>query len=73
MRTLTGIGLLAAASLTLSGCGRPAETATSQPEATPVAKAGKKCPDPNIRDMKDPCSPYYYPGVKGSFKGDKGL
>lgn len=73
MRNLTSIVVLAAGSLALAGCGRPAETATAQPEAAPVAKAGRKCPDPNIHDNKDPCSPNYYPGVKGSFTNRTGL
>jgi len=53
--------LAAAAVLTLAACGKPASQA-AQP-ATPAsapAPAKQKCPDPDIRDMNNPCSPYYY-------------
>jgi hypothetical protein len=69
MRIARTIALCSLA-LVVSSCGRPTE---AQREAAPAAKTEKKCPDPNIHDSTDPCSPNYYKPVQGSFKDDKGL
>lgn len=55
----------------VSGCG-PRETAkSSTPSTAKGALAGRRCPDPNIRDAKDPCSPSYLSPYKPRFKRDK--
>ena len=46
--------------LGLAGCSREAARPSAGQKAEPVPVAGRKCPDPNIRDRKDPCSPYYW-------------
>ena len=49
-----------AMAVVLNGCGNPAEkSSTDGPPAAP-SPAARKCPDPNIRDPKNPCSPYYW-------------
>ncbi|CAN7657155.1 hypothetical protein LJR225_005207 [Phenylobacterium sp. LjRoot225] len=60
MRLILKVVTLAAA-LALAGCGKPAPQAaqTPAPASAPVP-AKQKCPDPDIRDMNNPCSPYYY-------------
>ena len=59
-----------AAVLLLVGCSKPEATASAQP-AVPTAPAKAKCPDPSIKDHTNPCSPYYYKPVQGSFKNQK--
>lgn len=55
--------------LTLSGCGKPADKPpTAQASGVPNEK---KCPDPNIRDSKDPCSPYYWKPKDSALKNAK--
>jgi len=54
----------------VASCSRPQE-ATNISAAQQTVE--KKCPDPNIHDSSDPCSPNYYKPVQGGFKGDKGL
>jgi len=54
----------------VASCGRPQE-ATTNSAAKPSVE--KKCPDPDIHDSSNPCSPNYYKPVQGGFKGEKGV
>jgi hypothetical protein len=54
----TAASLAALVCLGLAGCSREAAQPTAGQK--PVPAAGRKCPDPNIRDRNDPCSPYYW-------------
>lgn len=45
--------------LSLAACG-PSPGQKKDP-AQKAAKAGRKCPDPDLRDKRDPCSPMYLP------------
>jgi hypothetical protein len=44
---------------TLSGCSRSA-TQQEMPNTSNTVISGRKCPDPDIRDSKNPCSPLYW-------------
>lgn len=66
-RLITSFALLGL--LSLGACGKP-DQADRKAESPPPA-AGRKCPDPSIKDSSDPCSSNYYKPVKGSFKGQK--
>lgn len=60
-----------AMAVVLNGCGNPAEkSSTDGPPAAP-SPAARKCPDPNIRDPKDPCSPYYWKPKDSALKNAK--
>ena len=57
--------------LGLAGCSREAAQPSAGQRAEPVPAAGRKCPDPNIRDSKDPCSPYYWKPKDSALKDAK--
>lgn len=50
--------LIVGIALCLSACGAPTDE-PSKPPAKPAAAKAKKCPDPDNRDSKDPCSVAY--------------
>lgn len=60
-----------AMALALAGCGKPAEKSAAETPAAISAPAARKCPDPNIRDPKDPCSPYYWQPKDSALKNAK--
>ena len=57
--------------LGLAGCSREAAQPSAGQKAEPVPAAGRKCPDPNIRDSKDPCSLYYWKPKDSALKDAK--
>ena len=57
--------------LGLAGCSREAAQPSAGQKAEPVPAAGRKCPDPNLRDSKDPCSPYYWKPKDSALKDAK--
>jgi hypothetical protein len=57
--------------LLLAGCGKPADKSATETPAAASSQAGRKCPDPNIRDPKDPCSPYYWKPKDSALKNAK--
>lgn len=57
--------------LGLAGCSREAAQPSAGQKAQPIPAAGRKCPDPNIRDSKDPCSPYYWKPKDSALKDAK--
>ncbi|WP_343699601.1 hypothetical protein [Caulobacter sp.] len=61
--------LTLALALGLAACG-PQPTNAAKAPAKPVAAKGRKCPDPDIRDTKDPCSVAYLTPHKPRFKVD---
>lgn len=62
---------LFAMAVVLSGCGKPVEKSSAQGPATAPSPAARKCPDPDIRDSKDPCSPYYWKPKDSALKNAK--
>ncbi len=63
-----------AVSLVLAACGPASDRPSAKPGAKLVGKSGlgaKKCPDPDIRDTKDPCSVAYLPPYKPRVQRDK--
>lgn len=70
MRLAYPLALAAVAAAVLTACG-PGES--SHPAAKPArttSKPGRKCPDLNNHDSKDPCSPGYLEPYKPRFKRD---
>lgn len=65
------VTLAALICLGLAGCSREAAQPSAGQKAEPVPAAGRKCPDPNIRDSKDPCSPYYWKPKDSALKDAK--
>jgi hypothetical protein len=63
--------MLVAAALSVGGCGRQASKPVAPEPPTPASAPGRKCPDPNIRDTKDPCSPYYWQPKGSALKNAK--
>lgn len=76
--------LIPRASLTLAlcalavGCGPAPADRSGKPAAQPAARAeraaapkARKCPDPDNRDAKDPCSASYIAPYKPAFKRDR--
>ena len=61
--------LILAVALGVPACG-PQPTNASKAPAKPAATKDRKCPDPDIRDTKDPCSVAYLTPHKPRFKGD---
>jgi hypothetical protein len=57
--------------LGLAGCSREAAQPSADQKAKPVPAADRKCPDPNIRDRNDPCSPYYWKPKDSALKDAK--
>ena len=57
--------------LGLAGCSREAAQPSAGQKAGSVPAVGHKCPDPNIRDRNDPCSPYYWKPKDSALKGAK--
>ena len=55
----------------LTGCGQPAEKSSTEGPAAAPSAATRKCPDPNIRDPKDPCSPSYWKPKDSALKNAK--
>lgn len=55
--------------LAVTACGKAGDHTNMPTNAAPSAV--HKCPDPNIRDQNNPCSPYYYKPPVNSFKGQK--
>lgn len=66
-RALVLIGPLA---LLASGCGPAPAKPVGKPPAKAVVKP-RKCPDPEIRDTKDPCSIAYLEPYKPRVQRDK--
>ncbi|WP_062098359.1 hypothetical protein [Caulobacter sp. CCH5-E12] len=66
--TRTSVIVLASA-LVLAACG-PQPSKDAKAASKPVAAKARKCPDPDIRDTKDPCSVAYLTPHKPRFKGD---
>lgn len=62
---------LFAMAVVLNGCGKPAEKSSTEASAPAPSPAARKCPDPNIRDPKDPCSPYYWKPKDSALKNAK--
>jgi hypothetical protein len=57
--------------LGLVGCGRePAKPPAAQ-QSGPIPSAAHKCPDPDIRDRNNPCSPYYWKPKDSALKNAK--
>lgn len=69
-RSLVPSALFTAA-LALAGCGKPAEKSSPETPAPASSPAARKCPDPSIRDPKDPCSPYYWHPKDSALKNAK--
>ena len=64
---MTRIALILVLASSLASCSpggsRPTHSQTSKP-------FGRKCPDPDLREMNDPCSPMYLHRQKPRFKRD---
>lgn len=71
MSLRTAASLAALICLGLAGCSREAAPPSAGEKAAPVTAAGRKCPDPNIRDRNDPCSPYYWKPKDSALKDAK--
>lgn len=63
--------LLFTTAVSLAGCGKPPEKSAAEAPAAVSAPTAHKCPDPNIRDPKDPCSPYYWRPKDSALKNAK--
>lgn len=59
--------LFAVLAIALAGCDRKPPARTDAPAPT---KPGRKCPDLDLRDKNDPCSPMYLHRQKPRFKRD---
>jgi hypothetical protein len=57
--------------LSLGGCGRKPTKPPAAQQAVPIPSAVHKCPDPNIRDSTNPCSPYYWKPKGSALKSAK--
>lgn len=71
MSLRSAASLAALICLGLAGCSREAAPPSAGQKAEPVPAAGRKCPDPNIRDRNDPCSPYYWKPKDSALKDAK--
>ena len=71
MSLRSAASLAALICLELTGCSREAAPPSTGQKAEPVPAAGRKCPDPNIRDRNDPCSPYYWKPKDSALKDAK--
>lgn len=67
---ITAFMFISAASLIIASCSPAPSQQAESPRPTLTGKK-HKCPDPDIRDMNNPCSPYYYKPSQGSFKDVK--
>ncbi len=63
------IQALLIAATCLSACG-PQKQSKAPAEKSAGSKSARKCPDPDLRDKTDPCSPMYLTPIKKRFKRD---